>query len=71
MAGRWMTMAEQVEGSEGSGGETKPLHGKTFAFYGEFAVWPRYHGGRPAEVAQRLGVMPRNQQGVTKPTLIN
>jgi BRCT domain type II-containing protein len=33
----------------------KPLAGKTYAFFGEFSVWPRYHGTTPAGVAKWLG----------------
>jgi BRCT domain type II-containing protein len=33
----------------------KPLGGKTYAFFGEFSVWPRYHGTSPAGVAKKLG----------------
>lgn len=34
---------------------TLPFAGKTVALFGEFAVWPSYHGGTPAELAKRLG----------------
>ena len=33
----------------------KPFKNQRFAFFGEFAVWPAYHGASPAQVAQRLG----------------
>lgn len=31
------------------------LRGYTLAFFGEFASWPRYHDGTPAQVAERRG----------------
>ncbi len=31
------------------------LQGKRIAFFGEFASWPSYHGGTPAQVAKRHG----------------
>lgn len=33
----------------------KSLRNKRIAFFGEFAVWPTYHGGTPGEVATRHG----------------
>lgn len=30
---------------------SKSLEGYTFAFFGEFAVWPAYHAGTPAQIA--------------------
>jgi hypothetical protein len=33
----------------------KPFLGQAFAFFGEFGVWPGYHGTSPAQVARRLG----------------
>jgi hypothetical protein len=33
----------------------KPLAGLSFAFFGNFAYWPKYHGQPPAAVACRLG----------------
>lgn len=33
----------------------KPFAGKDFAFFGEFAVWPRYHGTTPSGLARRRG----------------
>ena len=32
-----------------------PFRGKRYAFFGELAVWPSYHAGSPADVAQRRG----------------
>jgi len=29
--------------------------GRRYAFFGDFAVWPSYHGGSPADVARRRG----------------
>ncbi len=39
--------------------KAKPLgfRGERWALFGEFAVWPRYHGGLPEEVAQRRGAV--------------
>lgn len=31
------------------------LRGKRIAFFGQFAIWPSYHGGTPAEIAQGRG----------------
>jgi hypothetical protein len=31
--------------------------GERWAFFGEFAVWPRYHGATPADVAARRGAI--------------
>jgi BRCT domain type II-containing protein len=36
-------------------GKPKPFDGKRFAFFGEFAVWPRYHGTTPSDLARRRG----------------
>ncbi len=33
----------------------KPFAGKRFSFFGEFAVWPGYHGRSPADLAKHLG----------------
>lgn len=33
----------------------KPFANQRFAFFGEFSVWPSYHGAPPAQVAHRLG----------------
>ena len=33
----------------------KPFVGQRFAFFGDFAIWPSYHGAPPAQLAQRLG----------------
>ncbi|MGE3543520.1 MAG: WGR domain-containing protein [Kofleriaceae bacterium] len=33
----------------------KPLTGRRFAFFGEFAIWPAYHGVPPIGVARQLG----------------
>jgi hypothetical protein len=36
------------------------LSGLSFAFFGEFAIWPSYHVASPAEVARRHGATIRN-----------
>ena len=33
----------------------KPFANQRWAFFGNFAVWPTYHGGSPGEVAHRRG----------------
>lgn len=33
----------------------KPFDKQRFAFFGEFSMWPRYHGATPEELAVRLG----------------
>ena len=33
----------------------KPFLNQRFAFFGEFAIWPSYHGATPAQLARRLG----------------
>ncbi len=32
-----------------------PFVGERWAFFGEFASWPSYHGGEPSDVAERRG----------------
>jgi predicted DNA-binding WGR domain protein/BRCT domain type II-containing protein len=38
----------------------RPLSGYTFAFFGDFAIWPNHHGTTPALLAHRLGATVRN-----------
>ena len=33
----------------------KTFLNQRFAFFGEFAIWPDFHGASPAGLAQRLG----------------
>jgi hypothetical protein len=35
--------------------KSRDLTGLKFAFFGQFAYWPSYHGSPPAETAERLG----------------
>jgi len=43
----------------------KQLYGYSFAFFGEFAVWPSYHGGLPAQVAALRGASLREKVDAT------
>lgn len=35
--------------------QKKQFSNQRFAFFGEFSLWPTYHGGSPADVAKRRG----------------
>ena len=39
------------------GGAARPFAGQRWAFFGDFAVWPSYHGARPEEVAISRGAI--------------